>query len=149
MCDWAPWLWLVMAIGVAIMAAFLRLERAVARDGGMPLIDLTLLADAAFMRGLGAVFFFFFANLSFYLVMTHVHAARRCRFRRLPAGLVFVPLALAFVVASRHSGARAKHRGTHGADRGLRAADRGPRGAGADGRIWSTAPSADRCWRSC
>jgi len=30
----------------------------------------------------------------------------------LAAGLTFIPLALAFVVASRHSGARAKHRGT-------------------------------------
>ena len=30
----------------------------------------------------------------------------------LQAGMVFVPLALAFVVASRHSGARARHRGT-------------------------------------
>ena len=36
----------------------------------MPLIDLALLADAAFMRGLCAAFFFFCANLSFYLVMT-------------------------------------------------------------------------------
>ena len=68
--DWAPWLWLVMASGVAILAAFLKLEHAVARAGGMPLIDLTLLSDAAFMRGLGAAFFFFVANLSFYLVMT-------------------------------------------------------------------------------
>jgi hypothetical protein len=30
----------------------------------------------------------------------------------LHAGLVFVPLALAFVIAARHSGARARHRGT-------------------------------------
>jgi hypothetical protein len=30
----------------------------------------------------------------------------------LQAGLVFLPLALAFVIASRHSGARARHRGT-------------------------------------
>jgi MFS family permease len=30
----------------------------------------------------------------------------------LQAGLVFVPLALAFVIASRHSAARAQHRGT-------------------------------------
>ena len=36
----------------------------------MPLIDLALLSDTAFMRGLVAAFFFFFANLSFYLVMT-------------------------------------------------------------------------------
>jgi MFS family permease len=34
--HWAPWVWLVMAAGVAIVAAFLRLERAVAGRGGMP-----------------------------------------------------------------------------------------------------------------
>jgi hypothetical protein len=66
--HWSPLTWLVMALGV--VAAFLRLERAVARRGGMPLIDLALLTDKAFMRGLAAVFFFFVANLSFYLVMT-------------------------------------------------------------------------------
>ena len=63
--GWSPWVWLVMAAGVAVIASFLRLERAVARRGGMPLIDLALLSDRAFVRGLAAVFFFFFANLSF------------------------------------------------------------------------------------
>jgi predicted MFS family arabinose efflux permease len=109
--GWSPWVWLVMALGVAVIAAFLRLERAVARRGGMPLIDLSLLSDAAFMRGLAAVFFFFFANLSFYLVMT-VYLQRGLHIPPLEAGLVFVPLALTFVLASRHSGSRAKHRGT-------------------------------------
>jgi len=108
---WAPWVWLVMAAGVAIVAAFPRLERAVARRGGMPLIDLALFADAAFMRGLCAAFFFFCANLSFYLVMT-MFMQTALRIPPLYAGLVFVPLALTFVVASRQSGARAKHRGT-------------------------------------
>jgi MFS family permease len=109
--GWAPWLWAVMAIGGAILVAFPGLEHAVARAGGMPLIDLTLLADAAFLRGLGAAFFFFAANLSFYLVMT-LFMQRGVRIPPLAAGLAFVPLALAFVVASRHSGARAKYRGT-------------------------------------
>jgi MFS family permease len=108
---WAPWIWLVMAAGVVIIAAFLRMERAVARRGGMPLIDLALLSDAAFMRGLYAAFFFFFANLSFYLVMT-MFMQRSLRIPPLQAGMVFLPLALAFVIASRHSGARARHRGT-------------------------------------
>src|SRR5262245_22327922 len=58
--DWAPWIWLVMAAGIAITAAFVKLERLVESRGGMPLIDLALLADASFMRGLGAAFFFFF-----------------------------------------------------------------------------------------
>ncbi len=109
--HWAPWVWLVMAAGVAIIAAFLRLERAVARRDGMPLIDLALLSDFAFLRGLGAAFFFFFANLSFYLVMT-MFMQRGLRIPPLQAGLVFLPLALAFVIASRHSGVRARHRGT-------------------------------------
>ena len=109
--DWGASVWLVMASGVAIVAAFLRLERAVARRGGMPLIDLALLTDAAFMRGLCAAFFFFCANLSFYLVMT-MFMQRGLQIPPLDAGLVFVPLALTFVVASRHSGARARHRGT-------------------------------------
>jgi MFS family permease len=109
--HWAPWVWLVMAAGVAIIAAFLRLERMVARRGGMPLIDLALLSDLAFMRGLAAAFFFFFANLSFYLVMT-MFMQRGLGIPPLQAGLVFLPLALAFVIASRHSGVRARQRGT-------------------------------------
>jgi predicted MFS family arabinose efflux permease len=109
--HWAPWVWLVMAAGVAIVAAFLQFERRVASRGGMPLIDLALLTDAAFMRGLYAAFFFFFANLSFYLVMT-MFMQRGLRIPPLQAGLVFVPLALAFVIASRHSAVRARHRGT-------------------------------------
>jgi MFS family permease len=109
--HWAPWVWLVMAAGVAIVAAFLRLERSVASRGGMPLIDLALLSDAAFMRGLYAVFFFFFANLSFYLVMT-MFMQQALHIPPLRAGMVFLPLVLAFVIGSRHSGGRARHRGT-------------------------------------
>jgi MFS family permease len=109
--HWAIWIWLVMAAGVAIIAAFLSLERSVASRGGMPLIDLALLSDAAFMRGLYAAFWFFFANLSFYLVMT-LFMQKGLRIPPLTAGLVFLPLVLAFVIASRHSAARARHRGT-------------------------------------
>src|SRR5579859_1006957 len=57
--DWSPLVWLIMAAGVAIVTVFPRLERAVENRGGMPLIDLALLSDNAFMRGLGAAFFFF------------------------------------------------------------------------------------------
>jgi hypothetical protein len=109
--HWSASVWMVMGAGVAVIAAFVRLERMVARRGGMPLIDLALLSDRAFMRGLVAVFFFFFANLSFYLIMT-MFMQKGLRIPPLQAGLAFVPLALTFVVASRHSGTRAKHRGT-------------------------------------
>jgi MFS family permease len=108
---WAPWVWLIMAAGIAILAGFIKLERHVAKRGGMPLIDLTLLADESFTRGLGAAFFFFLANLSFYFVMT-VFMQRTLQLSPLQGGLVFLPLTLTFVVASRHAGVRAKHRGT-------------------------------------
>lgn len=109
--DWSRWVWLTMAAGLAIMAAFPRLERALAAKGGMPLIDLSLLSDTAFMRGLCAAFFFFFANLSFYLIMT-IFMQQGLGIPALQAGFVFVPLTLTFVVASRYSGVRAKQRGT-------------------------------------
>jgi EmrB/QacA subfamily drug resistance transporter len=109
--NWSPLVWLTMLGGAAVIAAFVRLEHHVARCGGMPLVDLALLADPAFMRGLCAVFAFFFANQSFYIVMTLL-MQNALHMPPLSAGLVFVPLALAFVVASRHSGVRAKHRGT-------------------------------------
>jgi predicted MFS family arabinose efflux permease len=100
-----------MVVGVAIVAAFVKLERAVESGGGMPLIDLALLSDRVFMRGLAAAFFFFFANLSFYLVMT-MFMQKTLQIPPIRAGLVFVPLALTFVAASRLSGIRARHRGT-------------------------------------
>jgi predicted MFS family arabinose efflux permease len=109
--QWAPWVWLTMAAGLAVIAGFVRLQRNIAAAGGMPLIDIALLADAAFMRGLCAVLLFFFANLSFYLVMT-LFMQNGLHIPPLQAGLVFVPLALAFVVASRHSAVRAQRRGT-------------------------------------
>jgi predicted MFS family arabinose efflux permease len=109
--HWAPWLWLVMAAGFVMIAAFLRLERAVARRGGMPLVDLALLADKPFLGGLGAAFCFFFANLSFYLIMT-IFMQTALGIPPLDAGMVFIPLTLTFVLASRYAGVRAKHRGT-------------------------------------
>jgi MFS family permease len=108
--HWSPWVWLVMGLGVAIVAGFPRLERAIAARGGMPLIDIALLSDLAFLRGLCAAFFFFFANLSFYLVMT-IFMQKALHIPPLDAGLVFVPLTLTFVGASRYSAVRAKHRG--------------------------------------
>jgi EmrB/QacA subfamily drug resistance transporter len=109
--DWSPLIWLTIAAGAAIIAAFVKLERAIERSGGMPLIDLSLLSDKVFMRGLAAAFFFFFANLSFYLVMT-MYMQTALQIPPVKAGLVFVPLALTFVAASRYSGVRARHRGT-------------------------------------
>jgi EmrB/QacA subfamily drug resistance transporter len=109
--GWAVWVWLIVAAGGAIIAGFLQFEQRVTARGGMPLIDQALLSDRAYMRGLCAVSCFFFANLSFYLVIT-LFMQTALQFPPLQAGLAFVPLALAFTIAARHSAARAKQRGT-------------------------------------
>ena len=108
--NWSLAVWVAMAVGVGIVALFMRFERGVAKRGGMPLIDLALVEDRVFLRGLCAVFWFFFANLSFYFVMT-LFMQTTLHYGALFSGLVVVPLALAFVVASRHSAVRARHRG--------------------------------------
>ena len=126
--HWSAWVWLVVAAGVAILFAFVKLERAVAGRGGMPLIDLSLLSDAAFMRGLAAVFFFFFANLSFYLVMT-VFMLRALHIPRLRAAGADLRDR---ITSCRRASPSSRHAGS---DRGLRRADRRSCSTGSDGRI--------------
>jgi len=103
--HWGPWVWATMLLGVFIVAGFLRLERAVAKKGGLPLLDLTLLSDRAFMRGLVATFCFFLANLSFYLVTT-LFLQNGLGLNPLDASYMVLPLALAFVTAARQSATR-------------------------------------------
>jgi MFS family permease len=103
--HWGPWVWATMLVGLFIVAGFLRLERAVAKKGGLPLLDLTVLSDRAFMRGLVATFSFFFANLSFYLVTT-LFLQNGLGLNPLDASYMVLPLALAFVTAARRSATR-------------------------------------------
>ena len=101
--GWPTWLWAIMAGGAILLPVFLRLERAIARRGGMPLIDLALLHDFAFLRGLATVFAFQFGNIAFYLVIT-LFMQGQLGFSPLREGVAVVPLALAFTIASRLAG---------------------------------------------
>jgi EmrB/QacA subfamily drug resistance transporter len=103
--DWRPWIWGTMLVGVTVMVGFLKLERAVVQRAGLPLVDLGLLSDRAFMRGLAATFCFFFANLSFYLIMT-LFMQNGLGLNPLDASYAVLPLALAFVIAARQSAVR-------------------------------------------
>ena len=101
---WAWWLWLIEAVGIAMLALLLAWERRTERKGGTPLIDLDLLlSDRAFARGLVATSCFFAANMSFYLVLT-LFLRNGLGLGPFAAGLTVLPLALAFVVGSRVSG---------------------------------------------
>ncbi len=101
--HWAWWLWLIEADGIVTLALFLGWQVRVERRGGQPLLDLGLLSDRAFLRGLLATACFFEANMSFYLVMT-LYLQNTLGLTPFDAGLTVLPLALAFVVGSRGSG---------------------------------------------
>jgi predicted MFS family arabinose efflux permease len=108
--GWASWLFAAMAAGAALLVAFWRLERHVERRHGLPLVQLDLLCDRGFATGLAAVFFFTFANISFYLTMTlYMQLVRH--FSPLQSGTAVLPLAIGFALVSRIAGPRAQRRG--------------------------------------
>ncbi len=104
--GYAWWLWVIEAFGVFVLIAFLRLERRTEQAGRTPLIDLELLDDRRFVLGIAATACFFMANMSVYLVVT-LFLQGGLGWSALDAGSSVVPLALAFVVGSRHGARRA------------------------------------------
>lgn len=109
--GWPPELLAVMAAGLLLLAVLWPLERWVERRKGLPLVHLALLHDAGFATGLLAVFFFTFANISFYLVLT-LYMQLGLGFSPLRSGTTVLPLAVGFAVISRIAGPRAQRRGT-------------------------------------
>jgi EmrB/QacA subfamily drug resistance transporter len=108
--GWPRWLWLTLTAGTAVLAGFVRLQRAVEQRGGMPLIDLALLEDRAFTAGMCATFCFFLGNLSFYFVLT-LFVQNGLGFSPFDAALTVLPLAFAFVAGSRLAAGRMARRG--------------------------------------
>jgi len=110
--GWAPWLIAVMAAGLTLLTLLWPIERWVEhRRKGLPLVHLDLLHDGSFVTGLLAVFFFTFANISFYLVLT-LYMQLGLGFSPLQSGTTVLPLALVFALMSRIAGPRAQQRGT-------------------------------------
>ncbi|MFL5251889.1 MAG: MFS transporter [Rhodopila sp.] len=101
--GWPWWLWLLMADGAALLWVFVWLERRIEDRGGLPLIDLALLGNRGFLRGLAAAFSFHFGNVSFYLLMTFF-MQNILGFSPLQSGLALVPLAVAFTAAAHFAG---------------------------------------------
>ena len=100
--GWPYWLFFAALAGGLLLAGFPRLELAVERRGGWPLIERALLADPMFLRGLAATFCFFLANVSFYFVIT-LFMQNGMGLSALDAGVTMMPLALAFAIASRRA----------------------------------------------
>ncbi len=109
--GWPLWSFIAMAFGVLLLGLMWPLEQRIEqRQNRLPLVHLDMLRDRTFATGLVAVFFFTFANLSFYLVMM-LYLQVGLHLPALEAGNVVLPLAVAFALMSRIAGPRAQRLG--------------------------------------
>src|SRR5690606_15142641 len=96
--NWDPTVFVVMAIGLLLLMLMWPLERWVAQSRRrLPILHLDLFRDMSFVVGLGAIYFFTFSNLSFYLVLT-LYLQLGLGLSPLSSGLTVLPLALTFAV---------------------------------------------------
>ena len=88
---WAPWIWAMIAIGVAVMAAFLYWQSV---NTGQPLIPLTIFGDRDFsMSNLGVATIGFVATAMIVPLMFYAQAV--CGMSPTEAALLTAPMAVA------------------------------------------------------
>ncbi len=97
--GWPLWSWLMLSSVPELFAAFLLWERWLERAGGEPLLPPSLLGHGALRTGLGAAALFSPAFGGFFFT-TALSLQRGRHLGPLAAGMVMVPFAVAFLVAS-------------------------------------------------
>jgi EmrB/QacA subfamily drug resistance transporter len=97
--DWAPWVWVTLALSVPAFALLVVVERAKARADGSPLIDLDLFRRRGFGAGLltTVVFFAGVTSVGFVLMIFLQSGFGYSPFR---SGLSIVPFAVGMIVGS-------------------------------------------------
>ncbi|MCK9902316.1 MFS transporter [Frankia sp. Cpl3] len=106
--GWPLWSWLLLAAAVPLFALFAVYERAAARRGASPLIDLSLFRERAFTAGLLAQVVFWTGQASFFLVFA-IYVQQGRGLDALEAGLIFVAIGGGYMATSmtaRHVAAR-------------------------------------------
>lgn len=91
--GWPPWVLGMIAASPLLLALFFVYERRIARDGGMPLLDPTLLEIGRFRRGLVVALLFFFTT-PFYLFFS-LYLQAGLGEGALAAGLAVLPYGVA------------------------------------------------------
>lgn len=100
--HWPLWTWVSLIAATPVMVVALLWERALARRGGQPLLDLALFSDQTFTRGLAVNIGAFASFHSFMFTLTLVMQAG-LGLSPLQAGFTFAPLGVAFALASAAS----------------------------------------------
>lgn len=98
-----PWVWALLAAGIALLIAWVLWERAFKRRGRTPMVDMQLFATRSFANGTLLIGLYFLALTSVWIVMAQYmqvglgHSA-------LVAGLIGLPSALAGAVVAPFAG---------------------------------------------
>ncbi len=95
--GWAPWVLILFAASVPLTAAFLAVERSLARRGGMPILDAGLMRIAPFRLGLVVACLFFFTSPFYVYFSLYLQAGLHAT--ALAAGLAVLPYGIANFVA--------------------------------------------------
>ncbi|SEK49180.1 MFS transporter [Streptacidiphilus jiangxiensis] len=97
--GWPLWTWVSLGASVPVMALTLLWERSLGRRGRQPVLDLALFSDAAFSRGLIVTVALYSGYFGFTFALSLLMQGG-IGLTPLQAGLTFMPLGLAFSVAS-------------------------------------------------
>ncbi|MFF0384981.1 MFS transporter [Streptomyces sp. NPDC004286] len=97
--GWPLWTWLSLGAFVVLTAAFVAIERAIARKGGSPLVNMAMFGDRAFAVGLACQLVFWMGQASFFLVLAlYLQAGRGLT--ALEAGLLFAAIGAGYMYTS-------------------------------------------------
>ena len=91
--HWPRWVLALLAASLPLLGAFLAFERALARRGGMPILDVGLLRIGRFRRGLLVAMLFFFTTPFYVFFSLYLQAG--LNETALAAGLAVLPYGIA------------------------------------------------------
>ncbi len=97
--HWPAWTWAALAASLPVLALTLWWERRLRDGGGQPVLDLALLQNATFGRGMVVSVCVFASFFSFMFTVTLVLQSG-LGLTPLEAGITFTPLGIAFALAS-------------------------------------------------
>lgn len=100
--GWPPWVFVMMAAAVPLLACFAVYERRMEQRGSSPLISMTMFRDRSFSAGMVVVIVFFSGMVGFFLAFT-VFLQLGLGYTPLQSALTTFPSSVGLVVASQAS----------------------------------------------
>ena len=91
--GWPLWTFLTMAFGLLVMVGFVLLQRREEKNGGEPLVAVSLFKGRAFAAGIAMMFLFFIPMNGFFLIQT-LFLQLGLEYPILKAGLTMIPFSI-------------------------------------------------------